>query len=60
MSLGEDVMKYVIDQMMINKVTINLNMFGMLMKNIIVGNINDTSIIVVDVCSFGLKDYSIL
>lgn len=63
MSFGEDVdylvnrgyrckMKGVIDQMMVNKVTINLNVFGMLVKNANVGNLNETLIIIIDVCSF--------
>ena len=33
---------------MTNKVTINFNLFYMLMKNIIVANIDDTMIVTVD------------
>jgi hypothetical protein len=34
--------------MMTNKVTINLNMFGLFMKNISMGNLNSTPIVIID------------
>lgn len=42
--------------MMVNQVTINFNMFRALMKNIIMGNLNDTSIITINVYSFGFEE----
>jgi hypothetical protein len=33
---------------MTDKVTVNLNMFGLFMKNIIMGNLNSTSVVTVD------------
>lgn len=53
-------MKGVVDQMMTNKMIINLNVLSALMKNIIVNNLNDTLTIIIDVCSFKLRDSHIL
>lgn len=38
-------MKTTLLEMMANKVTVNFHMFGALMKNIVVGNINGSAII---------------
>lgn len=45
-------MKGLFDKIIANKITINLNVFSVLMKNIIVGNLNDTTIITVIFVAF--------
>jgi len=42
-----DKMKFTMEKMLTNEVTINFNMFGSLMENIIVGNLNGTAIITI-------------
>jgi hypothetical protein len=41
-------LKRALKKMMTDKVTINLNIFGSFMKNIIMGNLNITSVVTVD------------
>jgi hypothetical protein len=40
-------MKVTMKKMLMDEVTINFNMFGSLMENIIVGNLNDTIIVTI-------------
>ena len=47
-------MKSTLLKMMTNKVTVDLNMLGALMKNIIMGNVNSTTIITVNRSTGGL------
>ena len=47
-------MKSTLLKMMTNEVTIDLNVLGALMKNIIMGNVNSTTIVVVNRSTGGL------
>ena len=48
-------MKNTLLKMMTNEVTIDLNVLGALMKNIIMGNVNSTMIVVVNRSTGGLR-----
>ena len=47
-------MKSTLLKMMTNKVTINLNVLGTFMKNIIMGDVNSTTIVVMNRSTSGL------
>ncbi len=45
-------MKIVVLKVLTNEVTVNLNVLGMLMKDIIMGNVNDTVVVTVsNICN---------
>ena len=46
-SANGDKMKFTIEKMLTNEVTINFNMFGSLVENVIVGNLKRTSIVTI-------------
>ena len=48
-------MKSTLLKVMTNKVTIDLNVLGALMKNIIMGNVNSITIVTVNMSTVGLR-----
>ena len=48
-------MKSILLKMMTNEVTIDLNVLDALLKNIIMGNVNSTTIVVVNKSTSGLR-----